>query len=93
MLAAPALAAESTHSVSTTAAPRVTRVDLYDTQSRRTGHAIVDERTGRVDFYDEKSRRTRYGKIESTGRLERFDLEGRREGTTGVPSSKRGGAR
>jgi hypothetical protein len=37
------------------------RVDLYDAQSRRTGYAIVDRRTGRVDLYDAQSRRLGYG--------------------------------
>lgn len=54
-------------------------VDLYDSSSRRTGHAVIDPRTGRVDFYDARSRRTGYGKIED-GRLERFDLRSRRAG-------------
>lgn len=27
------------------------RVDLFDTQGRRTGYVIVDERTGRLDIY------------------------------------------
>jgi hypothetical protein len=37
------------------------RMDFYDAQSRRTGHAVVDRRTGRVDLYDAQSRRLGYG--------------------------------
>ena len=59
-----------------------TRVDLYDTQGRRTGYAVVDQQTGRVDYYDAQSRRTGYGRVDATGRAERFRLDGKRQGET-----------
>ena len=62
-----------------------TRVDLYDPQGRRIGYAVVDQQTGRVDYYDAQSRRTGYGRVDATGRAERFGLDGRRQGETGVP--------
>lgn len=62
-----------------------TRVDLFDAQGRRTGYAVVDRDTGRVDFYDTTSRRTGYGRVDGAGRVERFGLDGRRQGETAVP--------
>jgi hypothetical protein len=58
-----------------------TRVDLFDRNSRRTGSATIDERTGRVDFYDTQSRRTGYGTIAPSGKVETFDLRGKRTGS------------
>ena len=57
------------------------RVDFFDQHGRRTGYAIVDERTGRVDFYDQKSRRTGWARVTPNGDLERFGLNGRRQET------------
>src|SRR5260370_10638260 len=34
------------------------RIDLFDTNSNRTGYIIVDPKTKRVDTYDTKSHRT-----------------------------------
>jgi hypothetical protein len=62
-----------------------TRVDLFDTQGRRTGSAVVDQGTGRVDFYDTMSRRTGYGRVDGGGKVERFGLDGKRQGETAVP--------
>jgi hypothetical protein len=50
----------------------------------------VDRDTGRVDFYDTMSRRTGYGRVDGTGRVERFGLDGKREGETAVPVLPRG---
>ncbi len=61
------------------------RVDLFDAQGRRTGYAVVDRDTGRVDFYDTKSRRTGYGRVDGTGKVERFGIDGKRQGETAVP--------
>lgn len=61
------------------------RVDLFDTKGRRTGYAIVDREAGRVDFYDAQSRRTEWGKLDQSGKVERFDLKGRRQGETALP--------
>jgi len=38
-------------------------VDQFDSNGRRTGHAIVDPRTGRIDTFDARSRKTGSGKI------------------------------
>lgn len=62
------------------------RIDLFDTQSRRTGSAIVDDRTGRIDFYDTKSNRTGYGTLHPDGRLDRYDTKSRRSGSGTVSS-------
>ena len=64
-----------------------TRVDLFDTQGRRTGYAVVDQGTGRVDFYDTMSRRTGYGRVDGVGKVERFGLDGKRQTDTAVPVS------
>lgn len=69
------------------------RVDLFDTKGNRTGYAIVDWAMGRVDFYDKDSRRTGYGKVNERGQIGRFDLKGRREGTTVVPLAPKPTAR
>ena len=61
------------------------RVDLFDAQGRRTGYAIVDRETGRVDFYDAGSRRTGYGRVDSSGKAERFGLDGKRQEGTALP--------
>jgi len=62
-----------------------TRVDLFDAQGRRTGYAVVDQGTGRVDFYDAMSRRTGYGRVDRDGKVERFGVDGKRQGETVVP--------
>ena len=64
-----------------------TRVDLFDTQGRRTGFAVVDQGTGRVDLYDTMSRRTGYGRVDGVGKVERFGLDGKRQADTAVPVS------
>jgi len=61
------------------------RVDFFDREGRRTGHAVVDMKTGRVDFFDVTSRRTGWGRLEPSGRGERFDLDGRRQADTAIP--------
>lgn len=62
-----------------------TRIDLFDTKGRRTGYAVVDGDTGRVDFYDTMSRRTGYGRVDRSGKIERFGLDGTRQGETAIP--------
>ena len=62
-----------------------TRVDLFDTHGRRTGYAVVDRDTGRVDFYDTMSRRTGYGRVDGGGKVERFGIDGKRQGETAIP--------
>lgn len=65
------------------------RVDLYRPDGQRAGYAIVDRESRRADFYDPASRRTGYGQVDATGRVERFDLKGRREPVTVVPPTGR----
>ena len=62
-----------------------TRVDLFDAQGRRTGYSVVDQSTSRVDFYDTMSRRTGHGRVDGVGKVERFGLDGKRQGETAVP--------
>lgn len=62
-----------------------TRADLFDSHGRRTGYAVVDRDTGRVDFYDATSRRTGYGRVDGVGKVERFGLDGKRQGETAIP--------
>lgn len=71
-------------------AGETTRIDLFDARARRTGYAIVDRDTGRVDFYDTMSRRTGYGRVDGTGKVERFGLDGKRQGETVVPVLPKG---
>jgi hypothetical protein len=61
------------------------RIDLFDAKGRRTGYAIMDRETGRIDFYDPNSRRTGYGRVDGTGKVERFGVDGRRQRETAVP--------
>ncbi len=61
------------------------RVDFFDEQGRRQGYAIVDRKAGRVDFYDRQSRRTGLGRVDPAGRIEMFDLKGKRRGETLFP--------
>jgi hypothetical protein len=62
------------------AASAQTRVDLFDRNSRRTGSATIDERTGRVDFYDVSRTGYSHGSITLSGKIETFDLRGNRTG-------------
>jgi hypothetical protein len=58
------------------------RVDLYDKNSKRTGYATVDKKSGRIDLYDKDSRRTGYGRIDQrSGRIDLYDPQSRRTGT------------
>lgn len=61
------------------------RIDLFDAKGRRAGYAVVDRDTGRVDFFDTMSRRTGYGRVDRSGKVERFGLDGRRQGETAIP--------
>jgi len=54
-------------------------------QGRRAGYAVLDRDTGRVDFFDTMSRRTGFGRVDRSGKVERFSLDGKREGETAVP--------
>lgn len=61
------------------------RVDLFTPDGTRTGYAIVDRQRGRVDFYDAESRRTGWGRVHPSGKVDQFDLSGRRRGETVFP--------
>jgi len=41
------------------------RVEQFDARGRRTGHVIIDPKTGRVDQYDARSRHTGTGRVEN----------------------------
>lgn len=62
-----------------------TRVDLFAPDGTRQGSAVIDERTGHVDFFDAMSRPLGWGRVDSTGKVERFRLDGRRREETAVP--------
>jgi hypothetical protein len=42
-----------------------------------------------MDFYDTMSRRTGYGRVDGVGKVERFGLDGKRQGDTAVPVSSK----
>ena len=68
------------------------RIDLFDTNSNRTGYIIVDPKTQRFDTYDTKSHRTGWGTItRESGDVHVFDKDGNRigSGTLPAPSVKR----
>jgi hypothetical protein len=68
-------------SLPTPATAQERRVDLFDRNGRRAGHARIDERSGRVDFFDAQSKRVGFGRVTPNGDLERFGLHGRRRET------------
>ena len=62
------------------------RIDLYDTNARRTGYIIVDPKTRRFDTYDTKSRRTGWGTItQDSGTVDAYDRDGNRVGRGRLP--------
>ena len=64
------------------------RIDLYDTNSNRTGYIIVDPKTRRLETYDTKSNRTRWGTIaRESGDVQAFDKDGNWVGTGKLPAS------
>lgn len=67
-------------------AGELTRVNLFDAKGERTGSAIVDRGANRVDFFDTQSRRTGWGRVDATGRVESFGLDGVRQGDTMRPA-------
>lgn len=70
--------------------PGEARIDLFDKSSRRTGAAIVDERSQRIDLYDQHSRRTGYGAINryGDGKVDLYDTKGNRTGVVSPPSGR-----
>jgi hypothetical protein len=68
------------------------RIDLFDTNSNRTGYIIVDPTTKRFDTYDTKSHRTGWGTItQESGAVQVYDKDGNRigSGTLPAPAVKR----
>ena len=68
------------------------RIDLFDTNSNRTGYIIVDLKTKWFDIYDTKSHRTGWGTItRESGDVQVFDKDENRvrSGTLPAPSVKR----
>src|SRR4029077_12346689 len=68
------------------------RIDLFDTNSNRTGYIIIDPKTKRFDTYDTRSHRTGGGTItRESGDVQVFDKDGNRigSGTLPAPSVKR----
>lgn len=53
------------------------RVDLFTPDGKRAGYAVIQG--DRVDFYDKDSRRIGWGKLQPSGEVEQFDLQGRRQ--------------
>ena len=64
------------------------RIDLFDTNSNRTGYIIVDPKSKRFDTYDTKSHRTGWGTItQESGAVQVYDKDGNRIGSgTLLPS-------
>lgn len=68
------------------------RIDLFDTNSNRTGYIIVDPKTKRFDTYDTRSKRTGWGTItRESGDVQVYDKDGNRVGSgiLPVPGGKR----
>lgn len=59
------------------------RVDLFTPDGKRAGYAVIQG--DRVDFFDKDSRRTGWGRLQPTGKVEQFRLDGRRQGETVLP--------
>ena len=68
------------------------RIDLFDTNSKRTGYIIIDPKTKRFDTYDTKSHRTGWGTItRESGDIQVYDKDGNRigSGTIRTPEGSR----
>lgn len=68
------------------------RIDLFDTNSNRTGYIIIDSKTKRFDTYDTKSHRTGWGTItRESGDIQVYDKDGNRIGSGALrtPEGKR----
>jgi len=62
------------------------RIDLFDTNSNRTGYIIVDPKTRRFDTYDTNSHRTGWGTItQESGAVKVYDKDGNRIGSGKLP--------
>jgi len=64
------------------------RIDLFDTNSNRTGYIIVDPKTKRLATYNTKSQRTGWGTISrESGDVDVYDKDGNRIGSGKIPAS------
>jgi hypothetical protein len=70
-----------------------TRIDLYDSQSRRSGYITIDPRSGRLDQFDKNSNRLGYGTVTtpSSGgtRVDTYSNNGTRAGSGTLPITPR----
>ena len=65
------------------------RIDLFDTNSNRTGYIIVDLKIKRFDIYDTKSKRTGWGTItQESGAVQVYDKDGNRIGSGKLPAPR-----
>jgi hypothetical protein len=67
------------------------RLDVFDSEGSRAGHATIDQGAGRLDLFDRDSRRTGYGIKQSDGSWDLFRPDGSRlgviqPGASGLPS-------
>jgi len=63
------------------------RIDLFDTNSNRTGYIIVDPKTKRFDTYDTQSKRTGWGTItRESSDVQVYDKDGNRIGSGILPA-------
>ena len=63
------------------------RIDLFDTNSNRTGYIIVDPKTKRFDTYNTNSKRTGWGTItRESGTVQVYDKDGNRVGSGTLPA-------
>jgi len=67
-------------------APCRERIDIFDTAGQLLEYATLDREARRVEFYSASSRFTGHGRFDtSSGRVERFGLEGQRQGSLALP--------
>jgi hypothetical protein len=68
------------------------RVAIFDQTGQVVEYATVDRQAGRIEFHSAASRLTGHGRLDiSSGRVERFSVEGRREGSLWLPIPPVGG--
>ncbi len=83
------LSARQTGFAQVDAARPAYRVNFFTPQGRMRGFAVVNRESRRVEFFDPASRHSAWGILESSGRVTRLDLSGRRLDDTAVPTPPR----